>query len=171
MLTHQTVYQKSLSAVFQHCLESKQVKNKKNLIRKFTTQIFVVFSLFCCEWKTSVVEKVSRPAEDFLFFYTPVFVFSLWLETTKRKIRQSPLLSLEEAELRTSPSPPRSSEESASPPHRGAPPSLRFSRWISDRLFSSDRLCTTCPSSPCHTPFGTSWPPRGVSLITADVTA
>lgn len=46
-----------------------------------------------------------------------------------------------------------------------------ISRWISDRLFSSDRLCTTCLSSPCRTPFGTSLPPRGVSLVTADVTA
>lgn len=38
-----------------------------------------------------------------------------------------------------------------------------ISRWISDRLFSSDRLCTTCLSSPCRTPFCTSSPPHGVS--------
>lgn len=46
-----------------------------------------------------------------------------------------------------------------------------ISRWISDRPFSNDRLCTTCLSSPCRTPFGTSSPPHGVSLVTADVTA
>lgn len=40
-----------------------------------------------------------------------------------------------------------------------------ISRWISDRPFSNDRLCTTCLSSPCRTPFGTSSPPHGVSWL------
>lgn len=99
-------------------------------------------------------------------------IFSLCLETEKRE--GEPPVMLEEAALRA-PSWRNlpSSPQWKSPPTAIAPSEKELisrtregdwiSRWISDRLFSSGRLCTTCLSSPCRTPSGTSSPPHGVS--------
>lgn len=138
-----------------------------------------VFFLICQSENVSVLEKVSKPALSsfvlkiyiYIYFFYPPVVF---LETRKQRRKTA---ELEEAAPRASlwkQPPPRPSWLPLGDEEQLVSRTQEMdwiSRWISDRPFSSDRLCTTCLFSPCRTPFDTSSPHHEVSLVTADVTA
>lgn len=156
------------------------MEKKKNQTRRFRIQFKCFFFLIHQESENvSVFKKKSPNLHKVLFscwffcflFIPAAYIFSSCLETEKER-KRTPCWtggSSTEELLREEIS---SVEESTSLSLRKKLEIILrteeggwISRWISDRPFSSDRLCTTCLSSPCRTPFGTSLPPHGVSCF------
>lgn len=150
----------------------------KDQIRGFRIQFKCFVFPHSSKWKCFSLTKCLQTCIKFFFladfffvyFYPPV-LFSLCIWKHKRE-KVIPLLGWRKEHLelrheeisrllsgRVHLAVPSNEEELISQTREGD----WISRWISDRLFSSDRLCTTFLSSPCHTPFGTSSPPHGVS--------